>query len=175
MRSCSSAPRDQPFAQRMNGNLRPGWNHASDGTGELEPAPKELSGGFLQERYERRVTLQKLLDRPLPVALLQVIAERGHCREGSSDVLGGFLEVALDAVGDTPDSHRLVCIAGRPREAQGALRQVEGVLVPLENLEVTREAAKYRIVARRFRKEDRAQTEFRSGTAVYLRAQGGRE
>ena len=82
------APRDLPFGQSLNRLPRPRRDRAADGTGQFEPAPKNLPGRFLQERNDRGVTLQELLDRPLPVPLLQVTEERGHHLERSSDILG---------------------------------------------------------------------------------------
>ena len=107
--------------------------------------------------------MHKVIDEP-----------RAHV-ERSPDVLGRLLEVTLDAVREPTDADGLIAIARRPGQADGPVREVEGVPVPLEDLEVTRETAKNGIAPGCFRQEDRIEAELRRRSAVNLGPQRGCE
>src|SRR5262249_25684355 len=75
----------------------------------------------------------------------------------------------------TSHSKSLIRVPWRASETHGSLWKFECILVPLEDLEVSRKATEHWIAPRRFRQEDRIQPELRRWATVDLRLERRRK
>src|SRR5262245_10607232 len=126
-------------------------------------------------RHRRLVLSEEDLEGACAVTTLEHLDERRPRGEPVSDVLERRLQVTLDRVRDRADAERLVLEARRPGQAYRPGGQLERVRMPLEHLEIEREAAEDRVSLRRLAQEDGVHAELGLGALEDPSPERGRE